>query len=173
MYRSPGFLRRTGYRLPTELEWEYAFRAGTGTPRAYGHAPAFLGHYAWYLVNSEDKPGPVAHKLPSDFGLFDTYGNAWEWTHPIKLRSLPEKGNIFESWLDDPKPTVNDEASMYHPVARDGSFLYHSLFIRSAKRYPVPPDKPDRTIGFRVARTLPATSSREEKKLADSQNVRP
>jgi formylglycine-generating enzyme required for sulfatase activity len=149
----PGFVTRTGYRLPTEFEWEYACRVGTDTPRAYGFSPALLERYAWYLGNSDDHPGPVAVKLPNDFGLFDMYGNAWEWTQPAPWKW--DAASICEAQLDDPKPTVSGENGPYCPVARGGSFLYHVPFIRSAKRYPTPPTKADSTIGFRIARTLP------------------
>src|SRR5439155_4468852 len=70
-------LERTGYRLPTEAEWEYACRAGAVTSRFYGSANDLLGHYSWFAGNSDDRAWPVARKKPNDFGLFDMHGNVW------------------------------------------------------------------------------------------------
>jgi len=63
----------TGYRLPTEAEWEYAARGGT-TGTRYGDLPDI----AWYLSNTS-YPRAVGTKLPNDYGLYDVIGNIWEW----------------------------------------------------------------------------------------------
>ncbi|HEY8380633.1 MAG TPA: formylglycine-generating enzyme family protein [Microvirga sp.] len=64
----------TGYRLPSEAEWEYACRAGTQGPR-YGELDAI----AWYRDNAGGHPHDVGHKEPNAWGLYDTLGNVWEW----------------------------------------------------------------------------------------------
>jgi formylglycine-generating enzyme required for sulfatase activity len=98
------------YRLPTEAEWEYACRAGAPAPTV-----AEINEMAWYRSNSSREPHPVATKKPNAWGLYDMYGNAWEWTadfygdypaqatDPFQLTQL--KGNVRVlrggSWSDD------------------------------------------------------------------------
>jgi serine/threonine protein kinase/formylglycine-generating enzyme required for sulfatase activity len=73
------YLKRTGYRLPTEAEWEYACRAGSVSARFFGAADDDLAlPYAWCKANSRERPWPVGQKRPNDLGLFDVYGNALE-----------------------------------------------------------------------------------------------
>ena len=73
-------LQRTGYRLPTEAEWEYACRAGAMTSRYYGLSDELLGQHAWYLTNTPGERGqPCGSLLPNDLGLFDMLGNVYEW----------------------------------------------------------------------------------------------
>ena len=74
-------LQRTGYRLPTEAEWEYACRAGAMTSRYYGLSEELLGQYAWYLANTQGSRLAVRHLFPNDLGLFDMLGNVYEWCH--------------------------------------------------------------------------------------------
>ena len=67
---------KTGYRMPTEAEWEYACRAGTKTDYYWGTGN--IDNYAWYNVNSNDSAHPVCEKLPNGYGLYDMSGNVNE-----------------------------------------------------------------------------------------------
>ena len=84
---------RTGYRLPTEDEWELAARAGSTTRWFFGDAEEHLRHFAWCAVNSGDRMHRVGMLRPNPLGLFDILGNTSEWCHPSAATALNlEKG---------------------------------------------------------------------------------
>lgn len=77
---TPEQLRKTGFRLPTVQEWEFACAAGSETVFFVGEDPAYLNHFAWYGRNC-DKVMNVATRAPNAFGFFDMMGNVAEWCH--------------------------------------------------------------------------------------------
>src|SRR5262249_29867023 len=87
----PNALELSGYRLPTEAEWEYAARAGVVTSRSYGNSARLLPRYAWAVGTSGDHTHPCGLLRPNDFGLFDILGNVSEWTQN-EARDYPGEG---------------------------------------------------------------------------------
>jgi len=71
-------LQRTGYRLPTEAEWEFSCRAGAATRFSFGESDDLFRSYAGSTENSGHRSWPVGSLKPNDLGLFDMHGNAWE-----------------------------------------------------------------------------------------------
>jgi formylglycine-generating enzyme required for sulfatase activity len=151
MQPAPDYLKRIGYRLPSEAEWEFACRAGAATARFYGESVKLLPHYAQYLDNSQDRTWPVGSLKPNDYGIFDMLGNAYEWCHE---RYDP---NAYRS-DGDTIPDAEDMAVVRDTerrVLRGGSFLNVAPDSRSANRDHNQPDDRNVVTGFRVSRTYP------------------
>jgi formylglycine-generating enzyme required for sulfatase activity len=129
------YLQRTGYRLPTDAEWECACRAGTVTRRYYGSADELMPYYGWHMDNSRRMPQPVGLLKPNDLGLFDMYGNVTEWCSDLMFFS----------------PEVEER------VLRGSSRFYQPEEAETARPYVVAnrPTYRGNECGMRLARTLP------------------
>jgi formylglycine-generating enzyme required for sulfatase activity len=153
-------VQRTGYRLPTETEWEYLCRAGTLTSRYFGVSDTLFPRYGWTWLNSKDRARPVGLLLPNEFGLFDTLGNLWEWCHDGPRSDVGDKILPREAPKNGEK-LLGDEAAhgLVTPktwrMLRGGAFDYSPAQARSAHRYAASADYGEGTFGFRVVRTLP------------------
>ena len=145
------YLRRTGFRLPTEAEWEYAARAGTSSARHFGGEEEDLGEYAWYDANSKEvRSHPVGKLRPNQWGLHDMLGNVWEWT--FDRRKPYPTGGVTED-TEDPELRVSDHVAR---TRRGGSFSYEWSTVRSAHRGATTyfPNQTRDSVGFRIARTM-------------------
>jgi formylglycine-generating enzyme required for sulfatase activity len=143
------YLSLTGYRLPTEAEWEYACRAGAVTSRCYGETAELLTHYGWYNDNSPEQTQPVGTKKPNDWGLFDMHGNIWNWCQErYEPYAVTKQGERVDDIEDLSSITITNPR-----VLRGGSFYYHEASVRSSYRFSNGPTSPFVTYGFRPART--------------------
>ena len=127
------------YRLPTEAEWEYACRAGTKTTYSFGDSDSELGDYAWYDENSGLTTHPVGGKKPNGWGLYDMYGNVWEWCQ-----------DYYAEYEKSPVADPRGPTSGSSRVVRGGSWFSDAQFSRSAYRYRYTPDFRNNNNGFRV-----------------------
>ena len=145
--------RATGrtYRLPTEAEWEYACRAGTTTPFAFGDSIApqvvnYNGNYPYAQApkgTSRETTTRVGFMgVANAFGLFDMHGNVWEWCLDYwheTYNGAPTDGRSWETGGDT-----------RYRVLRGGSWYYLANYCRSANRFRYTPAFRTFSIGFRV-----------------------
>ena len=138
----------TGLRLPTEAEWEYAYRAGTTT--AFHSYPAqpngfyddtLLGNIAWFNSNPENQTHAVGGKLANGLGLHDMAGNVWEWCQDWY-------GPYSSGSVTNPTGPATGLRRMYRGVC----WADISSVCRGSQRYADPPSHVDKYFGFRVAR---------------------
>jgi formylglycine-generating enzyme required for sulfatase activity len=141
--------RADGYRLPTEAEWEYACRAGTGSPFCTGRR---LGaDQANYNGTGDAPPGVFRRRTiavgsfpPNRWGLYDMHGNVYEWcwdwyaAYPITVQSDPAG------------PVLGEER-----VIRGGSWNYPAKSLRSAARSHDAPNRRSGSLGFRLLLPMP------------------
>ncbi len=141
------------YRLPSEAQWEYACRAGS-TGRYFFSAASdekkaaenLLPDYAWFGNNSGGRSHAVGGRRASPWGLYDMYGNVWQWCADwINVKYYAA------SHVDDP----SGPGSGADRVLRGGSWNIGANYDRSAKRNrSAPGGRLNYIIGFRVARTM-------------------
>jgi len=139
--------RREGtslYRLPSEAEWEYAARAGTTAKWFFGDDGQALDRFAWFGQQGDIGTRPVGRGEANPWGLFDIYGNVWEW--------------VADCWHDNYKNAPQDAAiwsggDCSRRMLRGGAWNSPAQYVRSAVRGSSPPEMNDPSNGFRLARS--------------------
>jgi serine/threonine protein kinase/formylglycine-generating enzyme required for sulfatase activity len=149
----PDYLKRTGYRLPTDAEYEYFCRAGAMTSRFYGSSEEMLPSYAWFATNADAKAWPVGQKKPNDFGMFDVLGNGWQWLLGLEGQRASWKTQPLEDrecFAEEFSPTQE----RFRHLLASGSYLDKPHYLRCASRVYQLPDFFNPQTGLRVVRTL-------------------
>lgn len=147
-----GYLDRSGYRLPTDAEFEYAARNGTDTPYHFGSDPAMMTRYGNFeIIVQRNHVLPVTRFLPSGNGLFGVHGNVNEWTVGIFKGKRPFRVTYTAHDHDSELARIHPETYM---SVRGGRFSANQLEQRSAARRPMVAKAQYADVGFRIARTL-------------------
>ena len=139
----------TGYRLPTESEWEYSARAGTTTAFFNGEITqtgctpldANLNAIGWYCGNA-DAPHVVKGKQANAWGLYDMSGNVWEWVW--------DRWGTYPGTVTDPLGAAIGSVR----VNRGSAWFRFASDARAAARDYYGPNSRNGTVGFRLGRSL-------------------
>ena len=155
------------YRLPSDVEWEYACRAGATTVYSFGDEADQLGNHAWYRHNSDQDTHPVGLKKPNKWGIYDLHGNVSEWV----LDQFSEKYVGLRMAIAADRQPIHWPTRPHALTVRGGSWDSLPEDCRSVARvgstvawqeldFQLPPDPHwlasdnQRKIGFRIARPL-------------------
>ena len=130
----------TGYRLPTEAEWEYAARAGES--HAYAGSPK-AGEVAWFDTNANGTTHPVGLKKPNAWGLYDMSGNVWEWVWDWH-DDYPEGSELVD---------YDGHSEISYRVERGGSWWASEGAARVSNRGDSTPGVRTTDLGFRLVRS--------------------
>jgi formylglycine-generating enzyme required for sulfatase activity len=129
---------KNGYRLPNEVEWEFACRAGKNTRFSWGTGVS--PRHCWFKGNSGAVTHPVATAKPNSLGLYDMIGNVWEWCDDRYTPSRDSKS--LTHWELGPK------------TLRGGSWSSAPDLLGSAVRDGGDPQGKSNGVGFRCVRNL-------------------
>ena len=141
---------KSGFRLPTEAEWEWAAKGGSDDIFAGTSVVSELTQFAWYNENSPKGTHEVKKKEPNDYGLYDMSGNVFEWLWDWYKKDLPKP--MPDNWAGEKPsdPTIEPLAKVW----RGGAWSYTYNYSARAFRNATPPQWADRVHGLRLATKL-------------------
>jgi len=136
----------SGYRLPSESEWEYAARAGNNTEYTWGNDIGVgLANCSQECGDEFRYSAPVGSFDPNDYGLYDMHGNVWEWVEDCaspNYKNTPIDGSAYMV-----------ERCQRH-TTRGGSWGADASNARSAARSRMNGSEKFYSLGFRLARDV-------------------
>jgi len=122
------YASKKDFKLPNNIQWEYACRAGSTTKYCYGDDEHSLDDYAWFKANSWEKNEQYAHKVgqkkPNAFGLYDMHGNVSEWCEDSNGYYTSRGGSI--SYSERECASNNDGGSVFSTATynRGGRLIF-------------------------------------------------
>lgn len=147
----PVMVASSGYRLPTEAEWEYACRAGTTTPRFWGDDTSGSHTSTYVVIVPSKQTQPVGERVANPFGLHDILGNAAEWVYD--RYEVDYYGKVAAGVVDPVGPSFSSGAD--NRVFRGISVSFRaSGEMTAAHRNRRSATTMLHNVGFRVARSL-------------------
>jgi formylglycine-generating enzyme required for sulfatase activity len=133
----------SGYRLPTEAEWEYAARGGNRAPPSLVYTDVQdVNDIGWFTMNSGMKSQPVRTKRPNGLGLYDMNGNISEWCW-----------DWYEGYRNEIQENPIGPSLGSLRVIRGGDWISGEIHLRATSRRREFPSVRNAHIGFRVVRS--------------------
>ena len=150
------FGKTEGFRLPTEIEWEWFARGGqkaldNGTFDYKYSGSNNIDEVAWYKKNSFEKTHDVGLKNKNQLGIYDCCGNVCEWCFDIAPETINQDFDFNDIYN---KTSFIYSANNFYRRLRGGSFFDDLDFIEVEGYSSLECFKYDATIGFRIVRTI-------------------
>lgn len=138
-------LKKNGYRLPTEAEWEFAARGGNKSKGYRFSGSNNVAEVGWIDITTKQKgPSYVKRKKPNELGIYDMCGNVWEWCSDYYSSNYYSKS---------PKKNPFFSVSQAYRVLRGGSWHYRKEYATVTSRDGPEPAFTNYNYGFRLSKS--------------------